>query len=64
MTNRHFYKHRETGIVSAMNDSFAAVFGDLLERVDAPEKGDVVTPAPDNAGANPDNLTASDKESA
>lgn len=62
MTDRHFYKHRETGIVAAMNDSFAAVFGDRLERVDAPAKDDVVTPAPDTSAANPDNLTASNKE--
>lgn len=59
MTNRHFYRHRETGIVAAMNDSFAAVFSDRLERVDAPEKGEVNTSAAENEAANSDNLTAS-----
>lgn len=62
MTNRHFYKHRETGIVAAMNDSFAAVFSDRLERVDAPEKGEVTNPAVETSAANADNLTASKED--
>jgi hypothetical protein len=69
MTNRHFYKSAETGIVAAMNDSFAAVFGDRLSRVDDPSTEETVidTPAADAApaepsAANPDNLTASTKE--
>lgn len=64
MTNRHFYMHRETGIVSSMNDSFAAVFGDRLERVDDPSTEDKVidTPTVAPVAANPDNLTASKEE--
>lgn len=52
MTNRHFYKHRETGIVAAMNDSFAAVFGDRLTRVEAPSndvKADTSTTSTETA---------------
>lgn len=36
MDTRHFYKHKVTGIVSPLNDSFAAVFGDRFKRVGAP----------------------------
>jgi len=35
---RHFYKHLGTGLVAPLNDSFAAVFGDRLERVGTPDE--------------------------
>lgn len=70
MTNRHFYKHRVTGIVAALNDSFAAVFGDRFERVEAPAKAETpdtsTTPvapeteapvAAESTAANPQNVT-------
>lgn len=55
---RHNYRHRETGIETVLNDSFAAVFGDLFERVDAPEQNADDT----DSAANPDNLNASKEE--
>jgi hypothetical protein len=70
MTNRHLYKSAVTGLVASLNDSFAAVFGDRLTRVDDEPKQEatpaaepvVETPAPDNTAANPDNLTASKED--
>lgn len=58
---RHFYKHKVTGVVAPLNDSFAAVFGDRFERVGAPEKDDTKTveqPAKKAAAAPADTNTA------
>jgi hypothetical protein len=32
-----FYKHTVTGKVARLNDTFAAVFGDVLTSVDSPD---------------------------
>lgn len=35
MTNRYLYEHAVTGKVGSYNETFAAVFGDRLIRVDS-----------------------------
>jgi hypothetical protein len=68
MTNRHAYKSVITNRVAVLDDSFAAVFGDRLTRVDdepkqeTPAEPVVETPTPANTAANPDNLTASKED--
>lgn len=44
---RHFYKHRVTGVVGPLNDSFAAVFGDRFERVGDASTDATVTTNPE-----------------
>lgn len=70
MSDRHFYKHVVTGIVTELNDTTAAVFGDHLERVTKSEAenlpqvgGDVVESVPEQrASRNSKSKSVADKD--
>lgn len=45
MTDRFYYKHDITGAIAEHSERFAAVFGDVLVRVDGPNEAEA-TPSP------------------
>lgn len=69
MSDRHFYRHAETGIVTELNDEVAAVFGDRLERVskreaeDSPQVGDTVIESVPEQRARRSRRTTADDDS-
>lgn len=70
MSDRHFYKSVETGLVTEMDDDVAAVFGDSQERVtrreaeDLPRVGDPVVESVPEQRARTSRGTSVDDEEA
>jgi hypothetical protein len=57
-SERHLYKHVETGIVASITDKVAAVFGDRLVRIEEPEE----SPKPTRSRKKAEDQTDSPKE--